>query len=179
MDRAHKWDEEVIRSYYCCFAFWRISILVTHGKLATAQWCFSAKAMATALPGKDASHPGWQTFRQYEIRWRIETRVLHWIKDICITNCKWKATLSVIMLQSKRALLGFDRALEQVPVPVLQIDSINGLHVSNYESGVRCLRARSQWPPMVACINHGFPVWFLNVYQYKFFWTAPPIGMCR
>lgn len=39
------------------------------------------------------------------------------------------------MLQSKRVLPGFDRALEQVPIPVLQIDSINGLHVSNYESG--------------------------------------------
>lgn len=39
------------------------------------------------------------------------------------------------MLQSKRVLLGFDRALEQDPIPVLQIDSINGHYVSNYESG--------------------------------------------
>lgn len=35
----------------------------------------------------------------------------------------------------QRVLLGFDRTLEQVPIPVLQIDSINGLRVSSYESG--------------------------------------------
>lgn len=132
---ANKWDEKVIRSYCSRFAFWRISILVTPGKLTTEPGCFPAKAMATALPGKDASHPGWRTCRPHEIRWCKETRVLQWITDICITNCKSKATLSIIMLQSKRVLLGFDRALEQDPIPVLQIDSIDGHYVSNYESG--------------------------------------------
>lgn len=85
---ANEWYEEVIRSYCSCFAFWRISILVTPGKLTTAPGCFPAKAMATALPGEDASHPGWLTWRQHEIRWCKEARVLHWITDICITNCK-------------------------------------------------------------------------------------------